>query len=416
MKISLNLSSEGVTTELLSLGIANLLLNISSIELKGFTETPIINIEIEDIEEDIADFLINKSGEFEKKKVRHSPGGRVVGNDLKSYRTTFLNCFHSELPEGITYPLLFIEVMKKTAILLRSGKLDPVKSLNTRSTSTFGVGAYFFITPSIIKQMEFYERGTSFLKPTMGKTTMMKFDPLWFSILGLGFMEAYAGFIEGAYYLITYPYLMDLLKNPNRVLNTLGAVTSINLRRRRGLESEEVYELSLSLEIANQLEGIEAIETYTWPLRLYKEKLVGRALTAEKSIMLDLHDLIVFSLRYINSWRKMENKPIVDIKDKRMTPLEALLFLADMELRRPISGDNEMLTFLFSKEIYKAISAGNKELMYEALYRLLRKAAAILSADKEGKRCDKMLLMILNKFSATKHLEILIRAIEGAYS
>ncbi len=347
-------------------------------------------------------------------KVKASPGSKVGGNDRRSFKEAYLTIFDAEMPDGITYPDLFRDAAENVANLIRDGRLDPVKSLKSVGRNKLGY-AGTFIQPSIIKQMEFYERSTDFLRPTTGPKSMIELDPFWFALLSMGFLWGYSGYYGGAYYLITYPRMEAELDDHTTILGTIDAVSNANIRRRRRLDKEEVYELGLSLEIGASAESDRAVRGLRWPLRLYKEAVVGQAYTAEKSMDLNLYDLIDFSVRYIKSWRNMDRKLTVKLGDEEVSPMEALVALAERELssRRGVSGDNEMAAYLLVKDLHRAISAGRMRLVEEALYRAARKSRGIRGPDgSPNNKVDKQLSYVLYAFFREGHLRALLEAIE----
>ncbi len=347
-------------------------------------------------------------------KVKASPGSKVGGNDRRSFKEAYLTIFDAEMPDGITYPDLFRNAAENVVNLIRDGRLDPVKSLESVGRNKLGY-AGTFIQPSIIKQMEFYERSTDFLRPTTGPKSMIELDPFWFALLSMGFLWGYSGYYGGAYYLVTYPRIEAELDDHTTILGTIDAVSNANIRRRRRLDKEEVYELGLSLEIAASAETDRAVHGLRWPLRLYKEAVVGQAYTAERSMDLNLHDLIDFSVRYIKSWRSMDRKLTVKLGDEEVSPMEALVALAERELssRRGVSGDNEMVAYLLVKDLHRAISAGRMELMEEVLYRAARKSRAIRRSDgSPNSGVDKQLSYVLYAFFNEGHLRAILEAMK----
>ncbi len=343
-------------------------------------------------------------------KINESPGSRVFGNDRRSYSDTYTSLFGTELPDGITYPALFEDVTRKIASLVRNGVLDPEKSLITVGEKHLGYSDLNFILPSIIKQMEFYERTTDFLKPTTGGKSMIELDPIWFALLSLGFLWGYSGYYGGFYYILTSPQLEAELHDHYDILATVESVSEVNIRSRKRLDREEIYELGLSLELAKKLESVKARERYRWPLRLYKERVVGQAFTAEKGMDVDLHDLVEFSIRYIEAWRNMDPKPTVKVDEEEVSPLEALTRVAERELssNKGVKGDNEMAALLLVKDIHRAISSGRTDLVEEALFRVARKARGIQSGDD----IDKQLRYVLHAFCTSRHLEMILEAVK----
>lgn len=343
-------------------------------------------------------------------KIKESPGSRVFGNDRRSYSDTYASLFGTELPDGITYPALFEDATRKIASLVRDGALDPEESLTAVGERHLGYSDLNFIQPSVIKQMEFYERTTDFLKPTTGGKSMIELDPIWFALLSLGFLWGYSGYYGGFYYVLTSPQLEAELHDHSDILATVESVSEVNIRSRKRLDREEVYELGLSLELAKRLESVKAQEKYRWPLRLYKERVVGQAFTAEKSMDVDLHDLVEFSVRYVEAWRNMDPKPTVKVGEEEVSPLEALIRVAERELssNKGVKGDNEMAALLLVKDIHRAISSGRTDLVEEALFRVTRKARGIQGGDD----VDRQLRYVLYAFCTSRHLEMMLEAVK----
>jgi len=404
MRIDLPVS--GMVSELLFTGIA-LILDYGGARPMG---PGTIQFEEEMFRETMPD-IIKSVLKHVSGKINASPGSGMVKNDKDSFGKTYQILFGAGLPGDMTYPEFFCDAAYRIADLIRDGKWDPVRSLKSIQSNTLGYGSYF-IQPSVIKQMEFYERSTEFLRPTTGSKSMIELDPFWFSLLSMGFLWGYSGYYGGAYYLVTYPHIEAELQDHFPILKTIDAISSINVRKRMRLDNEEVYELGLSLEIAKGAESEISVHDYRWPLRLYKESVVGQAYTAEKSMDLNLYDLIGFSIRYISSWRKLDPKPTVKIKEgdkeREVPPLEGLVILAERELsERGIKGDNEMAAYLLVRDLHRAISSRSVGFMEEALYRAARKSRGI----REHKDADSQLKYILLEFFRKNHITNLLEAL-----
>ncbi len=400
MRIDLPVS--GIVSELIYLGIALI------IEYGGADPAGPGVIEIDQgLFKDSLPEIIRSVLEQVDEKVKDFPGTKVAGNDKNSYNKAYLTNFGINLPEGITYPALFRDVSNRTADLIKGGKLNPVNSIRSIDGNFLGVkGPENFIMPSIIKQMEFYEKSTVFMKPTTGPKSMIEMDPFWFTLLSLGFLWGYSGYYGGAYYITTYPGIEARLEEHSQILDTINMVSYTNLRSKRRLDKEEVYELGLSLDIALKAESSEAVSGYRWPVRLYKEAVVGQAYTAEKSLDLNLGDMINFMIRYASNWRKLSKKPTVKLNNREVSPLEALIALAERELssNKGVRGDNEMVAYLLVKDIHRAISSGKPSLMEETLYRAARKSRGA----RESGEVDGTLSYTLYTFFSRRHLEVLL--------
>ncbi len=349
-------------------------------------------------------------------KVLESPGTKVGGNDKRSLSGAFESCYGVSLPDGVTYPQLFREAMLRAADMIDSGKLDPLKSLqsaNLRGEVLLGHigGGASLIVPAVVKQMEFYERSTRFMAPTKGPTSLIKMDELWFALLGLGFLECYAGYYGGSYYFVTHPLLDTLVPTGEyrTALETIRAVTMVNVKTKRNLRSQEVYELALSLDLARYLESAEATGDLTWPVRIYKQTRMGKVQAAEVVVDVDLSSLLRFSTEYIRAMREREDI-WVEMRGGLQTPLEALAAMAEAELSRPIQGDNEMLAYLIAKDLYRAISAGRPELILDVLSRALRD---VRKMDRSGANIYRPLMIALKAFASKSNVDAVLAAAGG---
>lgn len=420
MSYVIKLAGRGILKELLVTGLAYLFSPMVTIaEFKGIYDDGIHYLpESDNFDEDFASFLEGGLNEV-KNKVENSPGSRVAGNDKNSFSKTFTKWYGFPLREEDTYPRMFASIIERTAELLKSGKLSAKDSLANVSVSKKGEFIFglpykdeLAITPSIIKQMEFYEQSTTFLKPTKGPKSMAKLDPVWFSLLSLGFLICYAGFYGGSYYLLTKPDLEVYIGDRKQVqlfLGTILRVSATNIRHGINLISEECYELDLSLQLAKELE--REILNLRWPLMLYKENIVGKAYTAEKVTMLDLSDLTKFAARYIEEVKSRISKRPIEVKwgDEHISPLEALVKAAQIELSKQQEGDNELLLYIMVKDLYRSISTGREELMLDTLQRILRKAAQ-LKVSKEGEQLN----WLLDPYSKREHMECIVNALREA--
>jgi len=192
----------------------------------------------------------------------------------------------------------------------------------------------------------------------------------------------------------------------------VNAVSETSIKSRRRLDREEIYELGLALELAEKLQSEISQRRYRWPLRLYKERVVGQAYTAERSLDINLHDLVEFGIKYVETWRSTDPKPKVELgmgaEKKELNPLKGLVIVAEKELSssKGIKGDNEMAALLLVKDLHRSISSGRTKLVEESLYRTIRKARGL----QDSKDVDKSLKNVLRAFCSRNHLDIVLEA------
>jgi len=398
-EILMNLPVSGFTREILTHGLARVVRDF------GY--------EVELDNEEFANFLEEEVKYF-KKKISHSSSSKMGRNDKNSYAKTFEKWFGiGELPD--TYLELILITIEETAKLLKKGLIDPMESFKTvkvgKKNLQLGVpfrGTYA-ILPAIIKQPEFYEFQTEFLRPTTGEKAQIELDPIWFSILTLGILTSFAGYYSGKYYFILKPGIEDYFADEYALENILlgiDALSSINIKVRASPSSEEIYELQLAFGL---VESEVIVNEEIYPLILNIIELSGNVYTAIKTVEIDLRDLHNFVSEYVKKigyLRKSGVRVTVKVKDEEMTPLKGMLSLAERELRSNIRGDNEMIAYIFIKDLYRAISSCNNNLLLDSIYRLLRKGRALLDGSSKG--TDKFLLTVLRKFMSETHVGVFV--------
>ncbi|ADC69853.1 CRISPR-associated protein (provisional), Csx9 family [Methanocaldococcus sp. FS406-22] len=368
------------------------------IPIDGFTKDILMHglsrIIVEDVDEidnsTLAEIFKNYVDSF-KEKLKNAGSSKLSRNDKESYTKTYQKWFNINPPEE--YVSLMLDIIEKTINLLEDNKIDAKKSLETinvgKNSVNFGIpyNESYAILPAIIKQVEYYEFLSEFLTPTTGKKSMINLDPIWFSILAVGFLTCFAGYYGGKYYLmlkndIERYYLAikcgleeekyELLD----ILEDLEILTDINIQRRFSLEVEEVYELLLSMELAKK-----KASGRIFPITLYVIELSGNVYLAKNVIELDLRNSLEFMKKYID---RIKNYFMFDTSDAK-APLEELLNLALSELKNPVNEDNENLAYIMVKDLYRAINSGKVEILENTLYLLLRKGHSIMSSKSKSK-------------------------------
>ncbi|ASJ04249.1 type I-A CRISPR-associated protein Cas8a2/Csx9 [Thermococcus barossii] len=401
---------EGLTRELLSLGMSWAVMNAG------------LEPDAEELADAFEGALLSLRGRV---KAHTSKMGR---NDRSSFDKVLMAWFGRSAPE--TYGELFELIVKETIGLLRGGKLDPEESLTavmvTKDSTYLGVEYdgrtsrtpgkkpqtdHYAILPAIIKQPEYYERQSGFLVPTTGQKAQIRLDPLWFSFMALGFFTAFAGFMGGRYYLMTrqgveafWPYeIEDVLENG------LLPLTGAGLSGRISLSTEELYEMKLAMKLAE--EGKTVTEN-VYPVTLHLISLEGQVYTELKTVQLNLSGLSDYLSSYV---RKIESLSVggtqifVELKEKNLTvrkyPLWALVDIAEKELGKGVSGDGEMLAYIFVKDLYRAINGGRRELINDAIFRLFRQGRALLEGSG---RASGEFRKVMRTFMWREHLEVLL--------
>jgi len=377
-----------------------------------------------------------------------SKGSKISGNDKKSFRETVRQWFN-EGPKDY-YSELFILTLKKISEMLKDGSIDLKKSLSAFKVSKNGIrlgdvpnGKKAFISPAILKNMEYYSQGTSFMKPTYGNNAMIDFDAFWFSILSLGFLIAYGGF-RGDYYYILKPDVEAIFANNllGLVFDILRILTDLSIKNRYILEAEELFEFSMAFDIIRDvninLDNFMNNEVY--PIRVYKVSFMGNVYLAKSVYDLSFSELIRFTNNYLKSLRSIPgwNKifylpPPKDDKNSKnkskkseskqedskidmdllyangLTPLEQLLHIANRAIGSKKNPDNEMISFIMVKDIYRSVMSHNISVLEQSLYRILRKYVQYDAS--ESKNIDKSLKATLYRFANIEHTKILLKSI-----
>lgn len=388
---------EGLTRELLSLGMSWVVMNAG----------------LEPDSEEFADALEGALKSLgDRTKVHTSKMGR---NDRASFNNVLEEWFGRSAPE--TYGELFELIVGETVKLLREGELDPSRSLSTVKTDKNGTylgvpyNGELAILPAIIKQPEYYERQSGFLAPTTGQKAQIRLDPIWFTLMALGFFTSFAGFIGGKYYLITkpgvegfWPYDIE-----DAIERGILPLTEAGLSGRVSLSTEELYEMKLAMKLAEEGRNV-AEEVY--PVTLHLISLEGQVYTELKTLQLNLAGLTEYLTDYV---RKIESLKVgglsilVELRERGVTvrkyPLWALVDVAEKELWKGVNGDGEMLAYIFVKDLYRAVNSGRKELIEDAVFRLFRQGKALL----EGKgRASGEFRKIMRTFTWEEHLGVLM--------
>ena len=401
---------EGLTRELLSLGMSWVAMNAD------------LNPE----PEELADALEGALRSLENKVKAHT--SKMGRNDRQSFDKVLRVWFNRSAPE--TYSELFELVIKETVELIREGRLDPRESLTAirveKNGTYLGVdydgetskppgkkakADHYAILPAIIKQPEYYERQSGFLTPTTGGKAQIRLDPLWFSLVALGFFTGFAGFIGGKYYLMTKPGIEGLWPYEVEDVITRGLLplTEAGGRGRVSLSTEELYEMKLAMKLAEENrkppDGV-------YPVTLHLISLEGQVYTELKTLQLDLSGLS----RYLEAYVKRINalntggvRMTVELKEGKATvqkyPLWALVDIAEKELGRGVSGDGEMLAYIFVKDLYRAVNSGRKELIEDSVFRLFRQGRALLEGSG---RASGELRKVLKAVMWQDHLGVLL--------
>ncbi|MFA4646529.1 type I-A CRISPR-associated protein Cas8a2/Csx9 [Pyrococcus kukulkanii] len=388
---------EGLTKELLSLGMSWV----------------VMYSDINPDTEDIANALEGALNSLEDKiKVNTSKMGR---NDRQSFDKVIRAWFNQSAPD--TYGELFELVIRETAELIRQGVVDPQKSLSRVKIDKNGtyLGVKFkgemAILPAILKQPEYYERQSGFLIPTTGQKAQIRLDPLWFSLMAVGFFISFAGFIGGKYYLMTKPGVEAFWPHEveDVIEHGLIPLTEAGISARISLSTEELYEMKLAMRLA---ETNTLVPPEIYPVVLHLISLEGQVYTELKTLQLDLSELSGYLQRYVENIEKLKISGLqimVETKEEGATvykyPLWALVDIAEKEISRGISGDNEMLVYIFVKDLYRAVNSGNKRLIEDAVFRLFRQGRALLEGSA---RASGELKRVLRVFMWKEHMGVLV--------
>lgn len=369
--------------------------------------------------------LRNAAKHFRKGRLKNSVASRLLRNDSNSFLRTFRKWFSSDPPHD--YLSLMLNVVEQTARIIEGGELDVEKSLSSISKGKkVRLGVEFkgewAIVPSVVKQVEYYENLSQFLKPTTGFKSMVYLDPVWFSLLALGFLSSFAGYYGGKYYFIVKEGIENFFGDPallSSVVEGIDVLASATMSRRIPLHAAETFELSLAMELAKRNASVSE-ETY--PYTLLVVELAGQVFMAVRSLEIDLRILSGFMQRYVNMLRAAGSIGtvgglMVKLKDRAgnkvaFNPLEALIEVANRELGKAMNGDNEMIAYITCKDLYRAINSGNPGVMEISLMRIERKARALMETRSE--RVDWLLKKALSSFISQNHVGLLLEAVSSA--
>jgi len=392
VKVELNLPIRGFVYEMLMHGLAKIM-DINLLEYEGMRDDFIV-FDLLDDNQVWGEVLHKINENFGKAKdVEKTGGSKLTRNDRDSYAKTYSQWFGIQLDENVDYISFLSSILNGVAVLLKKNRINVLESFSTinvkKGKMYLGVKDYgYAIIPSIIKQMEYYERSTEYMRPTTSVKSMIYLDPLWFSILSIGILYCYAGYYGGSYYFVTKPDIDMFFGSPylNLALNCIHTVSSSNIRLKKSLEYEEIYEFLLSLDLAEREKATKEHQEYLWPLRIYKENLERNVFVAKKVYDIDLSMLLDFCKKYYNNIDTLrimgEREYRIKLYQESMDPLKALFVLAEREARTNISDDNEMIAFIAAKDIYRAVNSRNYKLLENTLFRLLRKSSVVRSGDR----------------------------------
>ena len=401
---------EGLTRELLSLGLSWV----------------VINSGLEPNAEELADSLEGALRSLRDRAKAHT--SKMGRNDRSSFDKVLNIWFNRSAPE--TYGELLELVIEETVRLIREGVIDPRASLTMvrvdKDGTYLGVeydgetsklpgkkpkADHYAILPAIIKQPEYYERQSGFLTPTTGQKAQIRLDPLWFSLVALGFFTGFAGFIGGKYYLMTKPGVEGLWPYDveDVIVNGMLPLTEAGTSGRISLSTEELYEMKLAMKLA---EENRIVPEEVYPLTLHLISLEGQVYTELKTLQLDLSGLSKYLNTYVGRIRALSTSGLqmtVELKEGKATvhkyPLWALVDIAEKELGRSVNGDGEMLAYIFVKDIYRAINSGNGRLIEDSVFRLFRQGRALLEGSG---RASGELRKVLKATMWREHLEVLL--------
>lgn len=340
---------------------------------------------------------------------------KIVYNDKSAYftKTKRLTKWYgsSEFPED--YIGLMFYVIENTARLLEDNKIDFISSFQSiKVGKEIILGKEFnnslAIVPAIVKQAEFYEYQNEFLKPTGGVKPEILADPIWFTVMAIGFLKSFMGYYNKKYYFVTKEGVEASFGNPQLVRAFSGAISLISQAHMKIKPNpcfEELYNLRLSYDIASSNQAIESI---VFPLKMYEVALVGNAYTCTRTMLIDLSDSISYMKEYISKLKSYGLAGLsVEIRLKNKTyenPMEALLSLAENEAQKPIPGDSSMLILTFIKDLYRVIHVRKRFLVEDTLLRLSRIANSLLLA----RNVDLFLKKTMQQFLDEKHLDIIL--------
>jgi CRISPR-associated protein Cas8a2/Csx9 subtype I-A len=397
------------------LPFTGLLREIITIGLLELAEGNIFESEESELNERVAELMERMSNQFDDYFSEIS-SSKIVLNDRSAYfiKTKRLVKWYGEGRAPEDYIRLMIYVLKGTANLLRKKKVDFMDSLKTVSIGREVILGKKFndslaIVPAVIKQAEFYEFQHEFLKPTAGEKPEILLDPVWFALIGIGFLRCFAGYYGGRYYFITKEGIEAILDIPERahiIREAIKYLTETHIKMKPIPYCEELYELRLSYGVATSQ---TTIPSEVYPLKMYEISLVGNAYTCTRTMLIDLTESINYLRAYIDFLNSMPQTKIqIEIKNQKYdNPMHALLELAEREIQKPVQGDNSMLLLIFVKDLYRAIHAGRPGLIEETLLRLLRISHSILTTKE---RVNLLLKNTVKVFMHEQHLLAVIHA------
>ncbi|NJE06347.1 type I-A CRISPR-associated protein Cas8a2/Csx9 [Thermococcus sp. M36] len=401
---------DGLTRELLSLGMSWVVMNSG----------------LEPDAEELADSIEGALRSLRDRAKAHT--SKMGRNDRSSFDKVLKAWFNRSAPE--TYGELFELIIEETVKLLRKGTINPKESLTTvrvdKDGTYLGVeydgetsklpgkkpkADHYAILPAIIKQPEYYERQSGFLTPTTGQKAQIRLDPLWFSLVALGFFTGFAGFIGGKYYLMTKPGIEGLwpYEVEDVIVKGLLPLTEAGISDRVSLSTEELYEMKLAMKLA---EEDRTLPDGVYPVTLHLISLEGQVYTELKTLQLDLSGLSRYLNAYVERIRALSASGLqmtVGLKEGKATvhkyPLWALVDIAEKELGRGVNGDGEMLAYIFVKDLYRAINSGDRRLIEDSVFRLFRQGRALLEGSG---RASGELRKVLKAFMWREHLGVLL--------
>ncbi len=376
-------------------------------------------------------------------KFDKSTGMRIAGNDKKSFIQAYKLWFNTDLPEH--YIKFFIDIISKTTEAIKANKIDLTKSSNSFTTSKNGIRIGYvpkdlkaFISPAIIKNMEYYSQGTSFLKPTYGNNAMVDFDLFWFAILSVGMLIEYAGF-RGDFYYMLRPDIEGVFSSESllqSIYDTLDILTELNIENKYSLDAEELFEFYIAFDVAkgykNDIDKLTNNEIY--PIRIFKTGKMGNVFMAKSVYDVNFNRLIDFTSKYVAKIKSLNDtrlyyypgqktkqkkseknaeEDITEIKDSTLkegrTPIEQLLDIAQASITSSNSGDNELTSLIMIKDIYRSIMSHNVIVLEQSLYRIIRKYAQY--SDSNSKSIKPWLIASLWRFSNIGNIKAILESI-----
>ncbi len=380
-----------------------------------YIDASLHNVPLDDpsVNQRVAESLERLAGEFKKKR-EHLASSKVAGHFKSHYFAGdkgVLLRWYGGGEQPAQYAELMVYVMEGTARLLKQGQVSFAKSIREVRGLSYGVPfkGLMAIPPAILKQPEFYEKQTVFLKPTGGPDAEIEVDPVWFAVLSLGFMLGFGGYYDGAYHILTKPGLplsleglsalpVSTLKNAIEGLRDLAFICR---ERRPSLVSEEIFALQLAMAVA---ERERALPREVFPLHLYEVEYVANTYTLTRALLVDLEPLVLYLDRYYRALRK---RATALNREDAFNPLKSVVELAARELRERQQGAGEQTAYLFVKDFYRAVMAGNARLLEESLLRFLRGLDVALRAEQAPRE----LRGDLREFTRERNVEAMLEAV-----